>query len=75
MLKHKSKRLSNTQAQKQAVSYAQAQKQETSRQTKLHRKMFGIEHLIYNQWCSQYKSDTDSLDLRISKIWTWKLKF
>jgi len=26
--------------------------------------------LIYNQWCSQYKSDTDSYDSRISKIWT-----
>jgi len=24
------------------------------------RKMFEVEHLIYNQWCSQYKSDTDS---------------
>jgi len=27
--------------------------------------------LIYNQWCSQYKSDTDSYDSRISKIWTF----
>jgi len=24
------------------------------------KKMFEVEHLIYNQWCSQYKSDTDS---------------
>jgi len=53
MLKHKSKRLPNTQVQKQEISYAQAQKQETSKQTKLHRKMFEVEHLIYNQWCSQ----------------------
>jgi len=22
--------------------------------------MFDVEHLIYNQWCSQYISDTDS---------------
>ena len=27
--------------------------------------------MIYNQRCSQYKSDTDSMDLRISKIWLW----
>jgi len=60
MLKHKSRRLPNTQAQKQETSYAQAQKQETYRQTQLHRKMFEVEHLIYNQWYSQYKSDTDS---------------
>jgi hypothetical protein len=57
MIKHTSKRLPNTQAHKQEISYAQAQKQETSKQTKLHRKMFEVEHLIYNQWCSQYKSD------------------
>jgi len=71
LLKHKRKRLQTTQAQKQEVSYAQAhtqessyaqaQKQETSKQTQLHRKMFEVEQLIYNQWCSQYKSDTDSL--------------
>jgi len=40
--------------------YAQAQLQETSNQTELQRKMFDVEHLIYNQWCSQYKSDTNS---------------
>jgi len=40
--------------------YAQAQLQETSKQTELQRKMFDVEHLIYNQWCSQYKSDTNS---------------
>ena len=40
--------------------YAQAQLQETSNQTELQRKMFDDEHLIYNQWCSQYKSDNDS---------------
>jgi len=65
-----SKRLQTTQAklqeisyaqeQNQETSYAQAQLQETSIQTKLQRKMFEVEHLIYNQWCSQYKSDTDS---------------
>jgi len=50
LLKHKSKRLQTTQAQKQEVfyaqaqmqetSYAQAQNQETSFQTELHRKLF-----------------------------------
>jgi len=40
--------------------YAQAQLQEASNQTELQRKMFEVEHLIYNQWGSQYKSDTDS---------------
>jgi hypothetical protein len=68
-----SKRLQTTQAQLQEISYAlehnqetshaQAQLQETSIQTELQRKMFEVEHLIYNQWCSQYKSDTDSLRL------------
>jgi len=48
------------QAQLQETSFAQAHKEETSNQTKLQRKMFEVEHLIYNQWCSQYKSDTDS---------------
>jgi len=57
MLKHTSKRLPNTQPHKQEIFYAQVQKQETSKQTQLQRKMFGIEHLIYNQRCSQYKSD------------------
>ena len=73
-----SKRLQTTQAQLQEISYAQelkqetsytqAQLQETSNQTELQRKMFEVEHLIYNQWCSQYKSDTDSKDSIISKI-------
>ena len=45
----------------QETSYAQAQLQETSIQTKLQRNLFEVEHLIYNQQCSQYKSDTDSL--------------
>jgi len=63
LLKHKIKRLQTTQAQKQEVSYAQAhtqdtsyaqtQKKDTSKQTQLHRKMFEVEHLIYNQWYSQ----------------------
>jgi len=35
-------------------------------------KCLTLEHLIYNQRCSQYKSDTDSWDFRISKIWTLK---
>jgi len=70
-----SKRLQTTQAQLQEISYApehnqetfyaQALKQETSIQTELHRKLFEVEHLIYNQWSSQYKSDKDSI---ISKI-------
>ena len=38
------------------IFYDQAQLQETSNQTELQRKMFEVEHLIYNQWCSQYKS-------------------
>jgi len=68
-----SKRLQTTQAQlqensyaqeqNQETSYAQAHKQETSIQTKLQRNLFEVEHLIYNQWCSQYKSDIDSLRL------------
>ena len=51
---------SNAQAQLQETSNAQAQKQETYNQIDLHRKLFEFEHLIYNQWCSQYKSITDS---------------
>jgi len=67
------KRLQTTQAQLQEISYAQelnqetsygqAQLQKTSYQTELQRNLFEFEHLIYNQWCSQYKSDTDSLGL------------
>jgi len=57
-----SMRLQITQAHKQEISYAQAHKQETYKQTDLHRKLFEFEHLIYNQWCSQYKSITDFLD-------------
>jgi len=68
-----SKRLQTTQAQLQEISYAQelyqetsyaqAHKQETSIQTELQRNLFEVEHLIYYQWCSQYKSDTNSLRL------------
>jgi len=47
----------------QETSYAQAQLQETSIQIELQRNLFEVEHLIYNQWCLQYKSDTDSLIL------------
>jgi len=50
----------NAQAQLQETSNAQAHKQETYKQTDLHRKLFEFEHLIYNQWCSQYKSVIDS---------------
>jgi len=74
------KRLQITQAQLQEISYApelnqetsyaQAHKQETSIQIELQRNLFDVEHLIYNQWCSQCKSDTDSQDSKISKIWT-----
>jgi len=42
------------------LQITQAQLQETSNQTELQRKMFEVEHLIYNQWCSQYKYDIDS---------------
>jgi len=45
--------VSYDQAHTQESSYAQAQKQETSKQIQLHIKMFEVEHLIYNQWCSQ----------------------
>jgi len=52
--------ISYAQAHKQETSNAQAHKQETYNQTDLHRKLFEFEHLIYNQWCSQYKSIADS---------------
>ena len=51
---------SNAQAHKQETSNAQAHKQETYNQTNLQRNMSEFEHLIYNQWCSQYKTETDS---------------
>jgi len=63
-----SQETSNSQAQLQETSIAQAHKKETSIQTELQRCLFEVEHLIYNQWCSQYKSDTDTYDSRISKI-------
>jgi len=50
------------------LQITQAQLQETSDQTEIQRNLFEFEHLIYNKWCSQYKSDTDSLNSRISKI-------
>ena len=59
---------SYAQAHKQETSIAQAHKQETSIQTELQGNLFEVEHLIYNQWCSQYKPDTDSYHSRISKI-------
>jgi len=42
MIKHTSKRLPNTEAHKQEVSYAQAQNQETSKQIKLQKMMIGL---------------------------------
>jgi len=65
-----SQETSSAQAQLQETFIAQAHKQETSIQTELQRSLFEVEHLVYNQWCSQYKSDTDSYDSRIYKIWT-----
>jgi len=50
----------NAQAQLQETFIPQAHKQETSNQTELQKSLFEFENLIYNQWCSQYKSDTDS---------------
>ena len=52
--------ISYAQEHNQETSYAQEQLQETSIQTKLQRNLFEVEHLIYNQWCSQCKLDTDS---------------
>jgi len=64
------KRLQITQAQLQEISYAPEHNQETSMlkhnckklliKQNYKEKMFNVEHLIYNRWCSQYKSDTDS---------------
>jgi len=58
-----SQETSNAQAHLQETSIAQAHKQETSIQTELQGNLFEVEHLIYNQWCSHYKSNTDSLRL------------
>jgi len=55
------------QAHKQETSYAQVHKQDTSNKQELHISNCLVEHLIYNQWCSQYKT-VQTLDLRISKI-------
>jgi len=64
------KRLQITQAQLQEISYASEHNQETSMlkhnckrlliKQNYKEKMFEVEHLVYNQWCSQYKSDTYS---------------
>jgi len=63
-------RTSNAQAQLQETSYAHEHNQETFMlkhnckrlliKQNYKEIMFDVEHLIYNQWCSQYKSDTDS---------------
>ena len=50
----------NAQAQLQKTSNAQTHEQKTYNQTDLHRKLIEFENMIYNQWCSQYKSITDS---------------
>ena len=52
-----SQETSNAQAQLQETSISQAHKQETSIQTELQTNMFEVEHLIYNQWCSQYNTN------------------
>jgi len=59
MLKHTSKRL---QMLKNTIKRLLVLKHTSKRllSNKITQKMFEIEHLIYNQWCSQYKSDTDS---------------
>ena len=63
MLKNLIKRLPMLKHNCKETSYAQELNQETSIQTELQRNLFEVEHLIYNQWCSQYKSDTVSLKL------------
>ena len=63
-----SQETSSAQAQLQETSIAQAHKQETSIQIELQGNLCEVEHLIYNQWCSQYKPHTDSYDSNISKI-------
>ena len=70
-----SQEISNAQAQLQETSIAQAHQQETSIQTELQRNMFEVEHLIYNQWCSQYKPYTDSLRLYNFKDMNFDKKF
>jgi len=67
MLKHTSKRL---QMLKNTIKRLLMVKHTSKRLLSniITRKMFEVEHLIYNQWCSQNKSDTDSYDFRISKI-------
>ena len=57
-----SQETSNAQAQLQETFIAQAHKQDI--QTELQRNLFEVEHLIYNQWCSQYNPATDSRILR-----------
>jgi len=54
-----SKRLQTTQAQLQKISYDQEQNQEISyAQAQLQEISYAqAQHLIYNQWCSQNKSD------------------
>jgi len=57
---YKTEEISYSPELNQETSYAQAHKQETSIQIELQRNLFEVEHLIYNQWYSQCKSDTDS---------------
>ena len=59
MLKHTSKRL---QMLKNTIKIILMLKHTSKRllSNKITKKMFEVKHLIYNKWCSQYKSDTDS---------------
>jgi len=60
MLKHNCKRLPMLLNFNQETSMLKHNCKRLLNQTELQRKMFDVDHLIYNQWCSQYKSDTDS---------------
>ena len=59
MLKHTSKRLKML---KNTIKRLLMLKHTSKRllSNKIAKKMFEVEHLIYNQWCSQNKSDIDS---------------
>ena len=59
MLKHTSKRL---QMLKNTIKTLIMLKHSSKRllSNKITKNKFEVEHLIYNQWCSQYKSDTNA---------------
>jgi hypothetical protein len=48
------------QSHKQKISNAQTHKQETSNKQRLQRNNCLVEHLIYNQSCSQIQNSSDS---------------